>query len=62
MQWQNPKEFGMWLKDISRLATICNKNPMEVALAISKGALHKYIKELVSSSMCWLPIKAQLQE
>ena len=52
----------MWLNDISRLATICNKNPMEVALAISKGTLHKYINELVSSGMSWLPIKAQLQE
>ena len=35
---------------------------MEVALAISKGTLHKYINELVSSGMSWLPIKAQLQE
>ena len=56
------KEFDMWLDDISRLATICNKNPMEVALAISKGTLHKYINELVLSGMSWLPIKAQLQE
>ena len=35
---------------------------MEVALAISKGTLHKYINEPVSSGMSWLPIKAQLQE
>ena len=59
---KDPKEFGMWLNDISRLATICNKNPMEVDLAISKGTLHKYINELVSSGMIWLPVKAQLQE
>ena len=59
---KDPKEFGMCLDDISRLATICNKNPMEVAFAISKGTLHKYINELVSSGMSWLPIKAQLQE
>ena len=59
---KDPKEFDMWLNDVSRLATICNKNPMEVALAISKGTLHKYINELVYSDMCWLPIKAQLQE
>ena len=52
----------MWLNDVSRLATICYKNPMEVALTISKGTLHKYINELVSSGMSWLPIKAQLQE
>ena len=59
---KNPKEFGMWLDEVSRLATICDKNPVEVALAISKGTLHKYINELVSSGMCWVPIKAQLQE
>ena len=44
------------------LAAICDKNLKEVALAISKGTLHKYINELVSSSMSWLPIKAQLKE
>ena len=56
---KNPKEFGMWLDEASRLATICDKNPMEVALAIPKETLHKYIKELVSSGMSWLPIKAK---
>ena len=35
---------------------------MEVALAISKWTLHRYINELVSSGMSWLPIKAQLQD
>ena len=59
---KNPKEFCMWLNDIFRLATIYDKNPMEIVLAISKGTLHKYINELVSSGMYWLSIKAQLQE
>ena len=59
---KNPTEFGMWLDEVSQLAIICDKNPMEMALAISKGTLHKYINELVSSGMKWLPIKAQLQE
>ena len=59
---KKPKEFGMWLDEVSRLGIICDKNPMEVALAISKGTLHKYINGLVSSGMSWLPIKAQLQE
>ena len=59
---KDPKEFGMWLDDVSRLFTICNKNPVKVALAISKGNLHKYINALVSSGMSWLSIKAQLQE
>ena len=55
---KDPKEFGMWLNDVSGLATICDKNPMEVVLAISKGTLHKYNNELVPSGMSWLPIKA----
>ena len=54
---KNPQEFGMWLDEVSQLATICDKNPMEVALAISKGTLHKYISELVSSRLSSLPIK-----
>ena len=59
---KSPKEFGTWLDEVSRLATICYKNPVEVAFSIPKGTLHKYINELVSSSMSWLLIKAQLQE
>ena len=43
--------FISWLDKVSQLATICNKNPMEVALAISRGNLHKYIRELVSSGL-----------
>ena len=57
-----PQEFGTWLYVVSQLATICDKNPMEVALAISRGILHKHISKLVSSRLSWLPIKAQLQE
>ena len=37
-------------------------DPMGVALTISRGNLHKYMSELVSSSLSWLPIKAHLQE
>ena len=59
---KNPQEFGMWLDEVSQLATICDKNPMEVALAIFRGILLKCISELVSSRLSWLPIKAQLQE
>ena len=58
----NLQEFGTWLDEVSRLVTICNKKPIEVALAISKGNLYKYISELVSSRLSWLPIKAHLQE
>ena len=55
-------EFSIWLDEVSRLATICNKKPIGVALAISKGNLHKYISMLVSSGLSSLPIKAHLQE
>ena len=56
------KVFGRWLDDVSQLATISNRNPTDVALTNSKGTLHKYLNELVSSGMSWLPIKVQLQE
>ena len=52
----------MWLDEVSWLVTICNKNTIEVALEISKGHLLKYINELVSSGLNWLPIKVHLQE
>ena len=35
---------------------------MEVALAISRGNLHKFINKLVSSGFGWSPIKSHLQE
>ena len=35
---------------------------MEVAPAISRGNLKKFISELVSSGLCWLSIKMHLQE
>ena len=59
---KDPQEFGRWLDEVSHLATVCNKDPMEVALAISRGNLLKYISKLVSSGVSWLPIKAHLQE
>ena len=59
---KDPKEFGTWLDDVSRLATISSKDSTEVALTTWKGTLHKYISELASSGMGWLPINAQLQE
>ena len=44
---RDPKEFGTWLDDVSRLATISDKQlHMEVALTTSKGSLHKYISEI----------------
>ena len=59
---KNPQDFGMWLDKVSQLATTCDQNPMEVALVVSKGTLHKHINKLVSSQLSWLPMKAQIQE
>ena len=59
---KDPQEFGKWLDEVSQLATICNKDQMEVAPAISRGNLHRYISKLVSSSLSWSPIKAHCQE
>ena len=56
------KEFDTWLDDVSRFATISNKDCTGIAITTSKVTLHKYINELVPSGMSWLPIKAQLQE
>ena len=59
---KDPKEFGTWLDDVSRLATISSNDSTNVALTTSKGTLHKYISELVFSGMHWLSMKAHLQE
>ena len=59
---KDPKEFGTWLDDVSRLATISGKDQAEVAMAISRGPLHKYINELYSSGLIWASIKPKLQE
>ena len=56
------KEFGTWLDDVSRLATNTGKDKAEVAMAISRSPLHKYINELYSSSLIWVSIKPKLQE
>ena len=54
---KEPKEFGTWLDDVSRLANISGKDQAEVAMAISRGPLHKYIYELYSSGRIWASIK-----
>ena len=59
---KDSKEFGTWHDDVLQMATISNKDFTEVAITTSKGTLHKYISELVSSGINWLPIKAQLHE
>ena len=59
---KDPQEFGRWLDEVSHLAMVCNKDPMEVALAILRENLHKYISKLVPGGLSWSPIKVHLQE
>ena len=59
---KDPKEFGTWLDDVSRIATISGKDQAEVVMAISRGPLHKYINDLYSSGLIWASIKPKLQE
>ena len=37
------QDFSIWLEDVSRISNITCKDPESVALATSKGSLHKYV-------------------
>ena len=41
-------DLSIWLEDGSKISTISYKDPESVALATSKGSLHKYMRELHS--------------
>ena len=56
------QEFSVWLEDISRISTICCKDPKSVTLATPRGSLHKYLRELHSSGKHWSAMKHLLQE
>ena len=55
-------DFCTWLEDVSRISTISCKDPESVALATSRGSLHKYVRELYSSGKHWSAMKPLLQE
>ena len=46
-------DFSTWLEDVSRISSISHKDPESVALATSRGSLHKYVRELHSSGKHW---------
>ena len=54
--------FSTWLEDASRISTISCKDPESVALATSRGSLHKYVRELHSSGKHWSAMTPLLQE
>ena len=43
---KDPKEFEHWLGGVQRLATLSKKSPEDVALAISRGSLRRYVRVL----------------
>ena len=48
-----PQDFSIWLEDVSRISNISCKVPGSVALATSRGSLHKYVTEPHSSGKHW---------
>ena len=58
---KDPKEFDHWLDDVQRLATLTKKGPEDVALATSRGLLHRHVRELHNNGSTWEAIKTQLQ-
>ena len=59
---KDPKEFSVWIDELKRLAIVTNKSHQEVAIATSRGILHKHIMELHNQHMDWHTIKTQLLE
>ena len=58
---KDPKDFEHWLDDVQRLATLKKKSPEDVALATSRGSLHRHVRELHNNGSTWEAIKSQLQ-
>ena len=58
---KDPKEFEHWLDDVQRLATLMKKGPEDVALATSRGSLHRHVRELHNNGSTFEAIKTQLQ-
>ena len=58
---KDPKEFEHWLDDVQGLATLTKKSPEDVALATSRGSLHRYVREPHNYGSTLEDIKTQLQ-
>ena len=56
------QDFSIWLEDVSRISGVSGKDPESVALATSRGSLHKYVRELHSSGKRWSSMNPLLQE
>ena len=51
------QDFSIWIEDVSRISNITCKDPESIALAISRGSLHKYVRQLHSSGKHWSAMK-----
>ena len=56
------QDFSIWLEDVSGISNITCKDPESVAVATSRGSLHKYVRKLHSSGKHWSAMKPLLQE
>ena len=56
------QDFSLWLEDVSRISNITCKDPESVALATSRGSVHKYVRKLHSSGKHLSAMKPLLQE
>ena len=55
------RSVNIGLDDVQRLATLTKKSPEDVALATSRGSLHKHVRELHNNGSTWEAIKTLLQ-
>ena len=55
-------DLRIWLEDVSRICTISCKDPESVALATSRGSLHKHVRKLHLLGKHWPAMKPLLQE
>ena len=56
------QDFSIWLEDVRRIYNISCKDPESIALATSRGSLHKYVGQLHSSGKHWSAMKPLLPE
>ena len=59
---KDPKEFNVWLDELKRLSIVTTKSQQDVAIATSRGTLHKHIMELHNQQKDWVAIKTELLE
>ena len=59
---KDPKQFYIWLDEVSRLATKYNMPHKQVAKMTSRGSVHRYITEMHSQNLDWQAVKIKPRE